>query len=88
MQLRKKKIANQNALEFYSVFANLGATWGVLYNLDLGTRLDIYVMYESVARILKNNLSELKFIAQTNINVDSTITPLYDFSDSLLDLEG
>ena len=88
MQLRKKKIANQNALEFYSVFANLGATWGVLYHLDLGTRLDIYVMYESVARILKNNLGELKFIAQANINVDSTITPLYDFSDSLLDLEG
>lgn len=88
MQLRKKKIENQNALEFYSVFANLGATWGVLYNLDSGIRLDIYVMYESVARILKNNLHALEFIAEANINVDSRITPLYDFSDSLLDLEG
>lgn len=88
MQLRKKKFENQNALEFYSVFANLGATWGILRNIEGEIRLDISVMYESVARLLKNNLHELAFISQAHINVDSKITPLYDFNDFLLDLEG
>lgn len=88
MQLRKKKFENQNALEFYSVFANLGATWGILRNIEGEIRLDISVMYESVARLLKNNLHELAFISQAHINVDSKIAPLYDFNDFLLDLEG
>ena len=89
MQLRKKKINEQDSLEFYSVFANLGAVWGVLRNFEEGVRLDISVMYESIAKILNNNLSELKFINETYISVDKDITPLYDFlEDHLLNLEG
>ncbi len=88
MQMRKKRIQNQECLEFYSVFSNLGATWGVLWNLKEGVRLDISVMYESVASLLRRNLNELDFIRETHIIVDSEIVPLYEFSDSLLDLEG
>lgn len=88
MQLRKKRIGEQECLEFYSVFANLGATWGLLWNFKEGVRLDISVMYEGVARLLRENLKELEFIRETNISVDSGIVPLYDFSNSLLDLEG
>ncbi|CAM2852170.1 hypothetical protein [Helicobacter burdigaliensis] len=88
LQLKKRKVQELDALEFYSVFANLGATWGVLRNSNEGVRLDISVMYESVARLLQHNLEELSFIQKVNINVDSSITPLYDFSDQLLDLEG
>lgn len=88
MQMRKKKVGSQECLEFYSVFANLGATWGLLWDFKEGVRLDISVMYEGVARLLRENLGELEFIYETNINVDGGIVPLYDFSDSLLDLEG
>lgn len=88
MQMRKKRVGGQECLEFYSVFANLGATWGILWDFKEGVRLDISVMYEGVARLLRQNLGELEFINETNINVDSGIVPLYDFSDSLLDLEG
>lgn len=88
MQLRKKRVGLEECLEFYSVFANLGATWGMLWNFKDGVRLDISVMYEGVARLLRENLGELEFIRETNISVDSTIVPLYEFSNSLLDLEG
>ncbi|WP_104721329.1 hypothetical protein [Helicobacter mesocricetorum] len=88
LQLRKKRVNNQDYLEFYSVFANLGATWGYLYKLDNHIKLDINVMYESIAKLLKNNLNELAFINQVNIYTNSEIKPLYDFNDFLLDLEG
>lgn len=88
LQLRKKKVRDQDYLEFYSVFANLGATWGYLYKLNNTIKLDISVMYESIAKLLKNNLNELGFINQTNIYTNSEIKPLYDFNDFLLDLEG
>ncbi|TLD88140.1 hypothetical protein [Helicobacter sp. MIT 05-5294] len=88
MQLRKRRVGSEECLEFYSVFSNLGATWGMLWNFKEGVRLDISVMYEGVARLLRENLNELEFIRETNISVDSAIVPLYDFSDSLLDLEG
>ncbi|MDE5602315.1 MAG: hypothetical protein K2I71_00100 [Helicobacter sp.] len=88
LQLRKKKANNQDYLEFYSVFANLGATWGYLCKLDNNIKLDISVMYESVAKLLKNNLNELEFINQVDIYTNSEIKPLYDFNDFLLDLEG
>lgn len=88
LQIKKRKSNNNDSLEFYSVFANLGATWGYLYKLDNGIRLDIFVMYESVARLLRNNLGELGFISETNIAINADIIPLYDFSDSLLDLKG
>ncbi len=60
----------------------------MLWDFKEGVRLDISVMYEGVARLLRENLGELEFIYETNINVDGGIVPLYDFSDSLLDLEG
>lgn len=88
LQMRKKKIKEQDVLEFYSVFANLGATWGYLYKIDSNVRLDIFVMYESVARLLRNNLHELLFIEEINIGINPNILPLYDFSDGLLDLKG
>lgn len=88
MQLRKKRIKEQECLEFYSVFSNLGATWGLLWDFKEGVRLDISVMYESVANLLHRNLDNLAFIKETHININSEIVPLYEFSDSLLDLEG
>lgn len=88
LQLRKKRANNYDYLEFYSVFANLGATWGYLYNFNNGIKLDISVMYESIAKLLKNNLNELEFINQVNIHTNSEIKPLYDFNNFLLDLEG
>ncbi|MCI5968511.1 hypothetical protein [Helicobacter sp.] len=88
MQLKKKRIKEQECLEFYSVFSNLGATWGLLWDFKEGVRLDISVMYESVANLLRRNLDTLAFIQKTHINVNSNIVPLYEFSDSLLDLEG
>lgn len=88
MQLRKKRVKEETCLEFYSVFSNLGATWGLLWDFKEGVRLDISVMYESVARLLHNNLDSLAFIKEAHININSNITPLYDFSDSLLDIEG
>lgn len=88
LQLRKRRANNHDYLEFYSVFANLGATWGYLYKLNNGIKLDISVMYESIAKLLKNNLNELEFINQVNIHTNSEIKPLYDFNDFLLDLEG
>ncbi|MBX7490580.1 hypothetical protein [Helicobacter turcicus] len=88
MQLRKKRLQEQECLEFYSVFSNLGATWGLLWDFKEGVRLDISVMYESVANLLRRNLDSLAFIKETHININSDIVPLYEFSDSLLDLEG
>lgn len=88
MQFKKKRINHINCLEFYSVFANLGATWGTLWDFKEGVRLDISVMFTSVADILQKNLKDLEYIRETHINVDNKIQPLYEFSDSLLNLEG
>ena len=88
MQLKKKKVQEKDSLEFYSVFANLGAVWGVLRNFEDGIRLDISVMYESIAKILEKNLDSLPCIKETYINVDDKIKPLYDFDDFLLNVEG
>ncbi|MDE5591952.1 MAG: hypothetical protein K2I63_03215, partial [Helicobacter sp.] len=86
LQLRKRKGKTQECLEFYSIFAHLGAISGVLYKLDQTLRLDIDVLYENVANLLQDNLKTLSLIA--NISINPHIKPLYDFSDSLLDVEG
>ncbi|MDD6056572.1 MAG: hypothetical protein SOW25_00295 [Helicobacter sp.] len=88
MQMRKRRIKEQECLEFYCVFANLGATSGLLWDFKEGVRLDISVMYKSVAKLLEANLENLAFIREANISVNSDISPLYDFSSSLLDIKG
>lgn len=88
MQLRKKKVQEQECLEFYAVFTNLGATSGLLWDFTEGVRLDINVMYESVASLLRHNLDSLAFIKETHISLNKNILPLYEFHNHLLDLEG
>lgn len=88
LQMKKRKKGAQNELEFYAVFANLGSSWGVLRDFSDGLRLDLRVLYESVARLLERNLDELEGIKHIEISVDKSLVPLYEFSDNLLNLVG
>lgn len=85
----KKRPAAKEELEFYCVFANLGACSGILREIEEITQLHINVLYESTASLLKNNLKELNFISEVSINVDENITPLYEFGNGkILDVKG
>lgn len=88
LQVRKRPKGKEE-VEFYCVFANLGACSGILREIEEITQLHINVLYESTAHLLKDNLKELSFISEVSINIDENITPLYDFGNGkLLDIKG
>jgi len=90
MQLRRKKKENtgEEFLEFYSVFAHLGAIEGKLFSSDGQTHLQLLVLYEQTKRFLDESRDDLAAISHISIGVDNRIVPFYDFSHSLLDMKG
>lgn len=89
LQMRAKKgRGGVSELEFYSVFASLGAVKGRLFELEGEIHLYLWTLYASAAALLEGELGALRGVSHTTIAVDEGIAPLYEASDSLLNLKG
>ncbi|MGP1450108.1 MAG: hypothetical protein ACTTJS_03130 [Wolinella sp.] len=90
LQMRARKGINGiSELEFYSIFSNLGAIRGkIVEHAEEGAYLHLATLFRSSAEFLEGELGSLRGIAKTLISVDERISPLYESSDSLLNLRG
>ncbi len=69
----------KNSLKFYAVFSNLGEIEGVI----TPTRLTICSPYDATIRLIELYKNEINLSVQT---IKKEVKPIYDFSNSLLDL--
>lgn len=90
LQMRKKRLqgAEENSLEFYALFSNLGPMSGVLVYEQGEVGLLLKVQYESTLAFLERQCDQLRGIDHVRLQKDSPLLPLYDFSENLLDLKG
>lgn len=91
LQMRSKRSRGGiTELEFYSIFVNLGAIKGKIFEPEEGEGAHLYLwtLYASTAALLEGELEELQGIKKTTIAVDEGIAPLYEAGDSLLNLKG
>ncbi|PAF41562.1 hypothetical protein [Helicobacter sp. 11S03491-1] len=87
VQIKPSKIKKQS-LDFYAIYSNLGSIKGKIYLSDKGMGANIYVLYESVKKILETNKDILKGFFSINISKIEKIDPLFEFEESLLDIKG
>lgn len=87
--LQIKRIG-QNKVRFSAIMPLLGIIEGeiCLGGSNVGKILELKVMYESTKIALEKHLDLLQGFGVTQIVVDSRITPLYEFKQSLLDVVG
>lgn len=87
LQIKKNK--QNNILEFYALYPNLGNLNGMVYKLeDSGIGLKIQTEFESVKELLEYHCKELESFSQILITKTTNIEPLYLFEDHLLNLRA
>lgn len=86
LQLRKR--AAQDVLDFYAVFPNLGEIEGAIKAYKDELFLELTVQFPNVKRNLIKHSDELKGVTLSRVSVGSEMTPLYEFSNALLDMKG
>lgn len=85
--LQMKKIG-ANTMRFSAIMPSLGIIEGEISITKGGNALSLKVMYESTKALLEKNLSLLKGFRLSKITLDSSLKPLYEFKESLLDVRG
>ncbi len=86
--LQMKKIG-ANTMRFSAIMPSLGIIEGEMISITKGgNALSLKVMYESTKALLEKNLSLLKGFKLSKITLDSSLKPLYEFKESLLDVRG
>ncbi|MDO7253009.1 hypothetical protein [Helicobacter cappadocius] len=87
VQVKKSKNKKQS-LEFYALYPHLGALNGRVYLLEDGVGLEIWVLYESVKKILEANKDKLKGFQSIAIYQEKDIRPLFEFEEGVLDIRA
>lgn len=82
------KRSGVNTLRFSAIMPALGIIEGDITLLRSGNTLSLKVMYESTKNLLEKNLHSLKGFVVSKITLDSALTPLYEFKQTLLDVRG
>ena len=92
-QFKKKKSrkkggkVEQEKLEFYAGFSNLGPVDGVIEIKDDRKVLSLYLYYESSLNLLKNEIESIDLDVRL-YKKDKTIEPLWSVLPTLLDVRG
>ncbi|PAF54110.1 hypothetical protein BKH42_02545 [Helicobacter sp. 13S00482-2] len=87
VQVRKSKNKKQS-LEFYGLYPHLGEIKGRIYLLERGVGVEIWVLYESVKKILEENKNKLKGFESIAIYQKKEIVPLFEFEEGFLDIKA
>jgi len=89
-QIRKKKKreSEDEVLEFYAAFSNLGALEGRLMLLDENLNLQLKTPYENTKKLLEENLETCEGVDTIEIILSKNIEPFYEFTNKLLDIKG
>ena len=89
LQIKKRynKKTKKSYLNFYAVFANLGAISGLVSASMEGIKIDINVAFEEVKDFLETQKENISY--NINIRVLEDITPLYDITpnNQILDIK-
>jgi hypothetical protein len=92
-QLKKRKRNNKDeneedgGMDFYAAFEHIGPIEGKVEVISGVKKLSLYIYYENSLRFLQNELNNLDF--EGNLyQKKSTIEPLFEYSNSLLDIKG
>lgn len=85
--LLQMKKTEENKLDFYALFANLGSINGAINMHNNRIHATIYAQFPGVVSILKRDVDSLGFDS-VQILLARNIKPLHTFSAQLLDLKG
>lgn len=85
IQTKKKDI---NRLDFYAIYPNLGEIEGYIFFKNENLKTQIFVGYESIKKILENNLKTLKQFDEIEIILKKNITPFFEFQEKLLNIKA
>lgn len=87
LQIKKGKNKKQS-LEFYALYPHLGAIRGRVYLVEDGVSVEIWVLYESVKKLLEANKDKLKGFDNIEIYQEKDIQPLFEFEEGVLDIKA
>lgn len=87
LQTRKGRNKKQS-LEFYALYPHLGAIRGRVYLAEDGIGVEIWVLYESVKKLLEANKDKLKGFDNVEIYQEKDILPLFEFEEGVLDIKA
>lgn len=85
LQMRK---SGANKVRFSAIMPLLGIIEGEIGVYKEGNTLDVKVLYESTKTLLEKNLTLLKGFKIGKITIDTHLSPLYEYKESLLDVRG
>lgn len=77
---------NENTIEFYAAFENIGPLEGLLERRNATFELTLHAAYDKSLLYLEKELDKLDII--TKLSLQQEIVPLYDTNDLTLDLKG
>ena len=80
------RYVNQNSIEFYAAFENIGPIEGLLERANAKFELTLHAAYDKSLLYLQKELDKLDII--TKLSLQPEIVPLYDTNDLTLDLKG
>lgn len=87
LQIKKGKNKKQS-LEFYALYPHLGAIRGRVYLVEDSVSVEIWVLYESVKKLLEANKDKLKGFDNIEIYQEKDIQPLFEFEEGVLDIKA
>lgn len=87
VQIRKSKNKRQT-LDFYAIYPHLGEIKGRVYLIEDGVGVEIWVLYESVKKLLEANKNKLKGFDNIEIYQEKDIRPLFEFEEGVLDIKA
>ncbi len=87
-----KKRANNSLdedakIDFYAAFENLGPIEGVISVVNDEKKVSLSLFYENSLKFLENELEHLDFLGSLHYK-NKNIEPLFELSNSLLDIKG
>lgn len=90
LQMKKRKLegTEENSLEFYAAFPNLGPIQGLLVKHQEELGLLLSLQYPGAKTLLEEELDALEGIDTIKLELLEKIVPFYEFRDSILDIRG
>lgn len=87
-ELLQIKKSGANKVRFSAIMPLLGIIDGEIGIFKDTHKLNMKVMYESTKALLERHIGDLKGFYVENISIDTHIAPLYEYTQSLLDVRG
>ncbi len=87
-QRKKKGKTQEDIIDFYAAFCNLGAVEGRLMLAQEEVLLEIKTPFSNTKALLEENIEFCGGVDEISVLLVKSVEPLYEFEEKLLDLKG